>query len=204
LRPTQPIPFWLLDRLGLDPAITGDILEEWAQGHSTIWYWRQILSVLRVAIWEAILDHKLLAVRAVATGCAMNYALMFVFEHFSQYLTPLTPNASFRTWISGLSLILLIQTVTGWVVARTHRAQPVPMVTAFAIFLMLWAIVLASADSYLRMLLVDSLDQPRFRPYLLRYLAPISAALFSHLVGLYSGGILGGGRKMGVSGPAPQ
>jgi hypothetical protein len=35
-------------------------------------------------------------------------------------------------------------------------------------------------------------------------LAPISAALFSELVGFYSGGILGAGRKMGVSGPAPQ
>jgi hypothetical protein len=104
LRPSQPIPFWLLDRLGLDPALTGDILEEWVQGHSTIWYWRQILSVVRVAIWEALLDHKRLAIRAVATGCAMNYALMFVFQHFPEYLTPLIPNASIRTWISGLSL----------------------------------------------------------------------------------------------------
>jgi hypothetical protein len=76
------------------------------------------------------------------------------------------------------------------------------MVTAFAIFLMLWAIVLGTADSYMKMLLVDSLDQPRFRPYLLRYLGPISTALFSELVGLHSGGILGAGRKMG--GPASQ
>jgi hypothetical protein len=204
LRPSQPIPFWLLDRLGLDPALTGDILEEWAQGHSTIWYWRQILSVVRGAIWKALLDHKLLAVRAVATGFAMNYALMFVCEHFPEYWTPLTPNASIRTWISRLSLILLIQTVTGWVIACTNRRQPVPMVTAFAIFLMLWAMVLGSADSSLRMLLVDSLDKPVFRPYLLRYLASISAALFSELVGLYFGGILGASRRMEVSGPALQ
>jgi hypothetical protein len=157
LRPSQQIPFWLLDRPGLDAAFTGDILEEWEQGQSTIWYWRQILSAVRVAIWKALVDHKLLAV----------------------------------------------QMVTGWVVARTHRTHPVPMVTAFAIFLLLWAILLGSADSYLRMLLVDSLDQPRFRPHLLRYLALISIALFLELVGLYSGGILGTGRRR-VSEPAPQ
>jgi hypothetical protein len=197
------IPFWLLERLGLDLALTGDILEESAQGCSAVWYWKQILTAISLAIWRALLDHKLLAVRAVAIGCATNYALMFVFEHFPEYLAPLTPNASIGTWISGLTLILVTQAVTGWVVARTHRAQAVPMVTAFAIFLVLWAIVLGSADSYLRMLLVDSFDQPRFRPYLLRYLAPISAALFSELVGLYSGGILGAGRKV-ASGPAPQ
>jgi len=140
----------------------------------------------------------------VATGIAMNYALFSVWEHFQAYWPPLTPNASIAPWIGGLTLILLIETITGWVVARTHRAQPVPMVTAFAIFLLLWDIVLASADSYLRMLLVDSLDQPRFRPYLLRYLAPLLAALFLAFVGLYSGGILGAGRKGKVSGAAPQ
>lgn len=137
----------------------------------------------------------------MATGCATNYALMFVFEHFPEYLTPLGPNASIGTWIGGLTLILLIQAVTGWVIARTHREQPVAMVTAFAMVLMLWAIVWGSADSNLRMLLVDSLDQPVFRPFLLRHLLSIVAALFAEFVGLYSGGILGAGRR--VSAPAP-
>lgn len=204
MRPSQRIPFWLLDRLGLDPALSGDLLEEWAQGHSALWYWRQILSAVSLGVWKALLDHKLLALRAVAIGCATNYALMFVLEHFPEYLTPLSPNASIRTWIVDLTLILLIQTVTGCVIARTHRAQPIPMVTAFAAFLMLWAIVLGSADSYLRMLLVDSLDQPRFRPYLLRYLATVSAGLLAELVGVYSGAILGADPKKSVPGPAPQ
>ena len=202
MKSSQPIPFWLLDRLGLDPALNGDIAEEWARGHSSIWYWRQILSAVRAAIWDGTLWHKMLAVRAVLTGCAMNYALTVALQHLPAVYIP--PKAWIATWAIGLALMLLMQAVTGWVVARTHRARPVPMVTAFAIFLMLWAIVLGIADSHLKMLLVDSLDQPRFRPYLFRYLASISTAILAHLLGLYTGGILGAGGKVSLSDRAQQ
>src|SRR5262249_40372333 len=90
-----------------------------------------------------------------------------------------------------LSLILLIQSLTGWVVARTHRAQAVPLITAFAILLIMLAIMLATKDAYLRMLLVDAIDQPRFRPHLARSLATVSAALSVEIVGVYIGGTIG-------------
>ena len=191
MRTSHAIAVWLFDRLGLDGALAGDLLEERARGRSAFWYWRQVVIALCLAIWRALLDHKPLALRAVATGCASNYALRFLCERLLPQLAPLGPTASARRWITGLSLILLIQSLTGWVVARTHRAQAVPMITAFAIWLMLLTIMLATRDAYLRMLIVDAIDQPRFRPYLAQYLATVSMALFAAIVGVYIGGTIG-------------
>jgi hypothetical protein len=64
------------------------------------------------------------------------------------------------------------------------------MLTAFAVWLILLSIILATKDAYLRMLIVNAIDQPRFRPYLARYLATVSLALFTALVGVYVGGMI--------------
>ena len=135
MRTSHAITLWMFDRLDLDGALAGDLLEERARGRSALWYWRQVVIAICLVIWRALRDHKLLALRAIATGCATNYALMFLCERLLPQLgLPLGPTASARTWIIGLSLILLIQSLTGWLVARTHRAQAVPMITAFAIW----------------------------------------------------------------------
>jgi len=42
---------WLLDRLGytaLNPALAGDMLEEFRNGRSPAWYWRQTLRVIAI------------------------------------------------------------------------------------------------------------------------------------------------------------
>jgi hypothetical protein len=201
MRTSDGIAAWLFDRLDLDSALAGDLLEECARGRSAFWYWRQVAIAICLVIWRALLDHKLLALRAVVTGSATSYASMFLFEKLLPNLAPLGPTASARTWIMGLSLILLIQSLTGWVVFRTHRAQAVPMVTAFAIWLIMLSIILAPMDAYLRMLLVDAIDQPRFRPYLAQYLATVSAALFVEIVGVYGGGTIGARSRTHVRPP---
>jgi hypothetical protein len=74
-------------------------------------------------------------------------------------------------------IILFTQTVTGCVVARTHRTHAIPMVFVFGIWLVLW--YPGNIDfPYVRMLLVDSIDQPRFRPYPVEYLAWIFVPIF--------------------------
>ena len=163
---SRAIAVWLFDCLDLDSALVGDLLEERARGRSAFWYWRQVVVAICLAIWRALVDHKLLALRALAIGCATNYALMVLVERLLPHLSPLGPNASAKAWIIGLSLILLIQSLTGWVVARTHRAQAVPMITAFAIWLIMLAAIMWTMDTYLRMLLVDAIDQPSFDPTL--------------------------------------
>jgi hypothetical protein len=202
MRSSHSIAVWLLERLGLDVALTGDLLEERARGRSVIWYWRQVLIAIWTGTWGAVLDHKVLALRAVATGCATNYFLWFLYLRFLQPLMPLGPTSSARSWITNLSFILLTQSVTGWVVARTHRAHPIPMVSVFAIWLVLWSLVSGIDLSYVRMLLVDSFDQPRFRPYLARYLTGVFVPILAVVTGLLLGGIVGARPKRQPSAPA--
>jgi hypothetical protein len=175
---------WLFERLGLDVALTGDLLEECARGRSVIWYWRQVLVGIWVGTWGAIFDHKLLALRAVATGCAVNGAWLFLWLRFLHIGLPGVPRISLEA-IASLSIILFTQVVTGWVVARTHRAHAIPMVLAFAIWLVLW--YLGGSFSEGQRLLVNSIDQARFRPYLAWYVTPISI----EVAGLLLGGMVG-------------
>jgi hypothetical protein len=184
MRVSHSIANWLFERLGLDVALTGDLLEECARGRSVIWYWRQVLVGIWVGTWGAIFDHKLLALRAVATGCAVNGAWLFLWLKFLHIGLPGMPRISIDA-IASLSIILFTQVVTGWVVARTHRAHAIPMVLAFAIWLVLW--YLGGSFSEGQRLLVNSIDQARFRPYLAWYLTPISI----EVAGLLLGGMVG-------------
>ena len=185
----------LFERLGLDVALTGDILEEYARGRSALWYWRQVLIALWLGIWNTILDHKLLALRAVAIGSAANYVFSFLYWRFLRPFLPAVAPVSIRWWITTLSFILLTQSVTGWIVARTHRAHPIPMVSVFAIWLVLWGVVGSIDLSWAGTLLVDSIDQPRFRPYLARYLAEALVPLFAEVAGLHLGGMVAAASK---------
>jgi len=132
MRSSHGIAAWLFDRLDLDVALSGDLLEERERGRSAIWYWRQVVIAVWVGIWGAIRDHKVMALRAVATGFAMEYFFLFLWEYqsvlFKGHGLPLI---SIVMWIGNLSLVLLTQTTTGWVVARTHGAHHIPMVLMF-------------------------------------------------------------------------
>jgi hypothetical protein len=188
MRASHWIAIWLLERLGLDVALTGDLLEECARGRSVIWYWRQVLVAIWAGTWGAIFDHKLLALRAVATGCALNGAWLFLWLKFLHIGLPGMPRFSLEA-VASLSIILFTEAVTGWVVARTHRAHAIPMVLAFAIWLVLC--YFGGSYSQAQRLFVNSIDQARFRPYLAWYLTPISI----EVAGLLLGGMVGAGHK---------
>jgi hypothetical protein len=185
MRRSQAISNWLFERLRLDESLTGDLIEERERGRSLIWYWRQVLIAICIGIWGAVRDHKILALRAIATGCATNSLFLLLGRRFLNPLPYPWSMVSTAPWITGLSIILLTQVATGWIVARTHRAQPVPMVSVFAIWLMFWYVY--GNFSELGRLLGDAIDQPRFRLYLTMYLAPE----FLTIAGLLVGGILG-------------
>jgi hypothetical protein len=190
----------MFELLGLDVAIAGDLLEERARGRSTIWYWRQVLIAIWIGIWGAIRNHKALALRAVATGCAVNSVGLFLWLKFLHFGLPLMPMISLES-IASLLIILLTQAATGWIVARTHRAQAIPMVFVFATWLVLGYLGNGFSEfSEAKRLLVDSIDQSRFRLYLAGYLAwhliPISIVV----AGLLLGGIVGARPK---SQPSP-
>jgi hypothetical protein len=174
----------LLERLGLDSALAGDLLEERARGRSIFWYCTQVLLAIGIGTGRTILAHKILALRAVATGCAINALWLFLWLKFLPFELTSMPRMSLEAIVS-VFIILLTQTATGWVVARTHRAHAIPMVLVFAIWLATWYFISSFPDG--KRLLVNSIDQPRFRPYLAWYLLPIC----SEILGLFVGGLLG-------------
>jgi hypothetical protein len=179
MRSSHAIAVWLFERLGVDAALAGDLLEECARGRSTIWYWRQVLIAIWIGIWSAIFDHKVLALRAVATGCAVNGVWLFLWSNFLHFGLPARPPDTKQLMIQSIAcllIILLTQTVTGWIVARTHRAQAIPMVVVFAIWLVLW--YLGGAFSG---------QEPRLLSHFPWYVTPISTVV----AGLLVGGIVG-------------
>ena len=175
---------WILERLGIDSSLAGDLLEECSRGRSTFWYWKQVLVAIWTGVGSAILAHKLLALRAVATGCAVNGLWLFLWSRVVPVNLPATPRISLGS-MTSLLLILLTQAVTGWVVDRTHRAHAVPMVLVFAVWLAAWYFAGSLSDA--SRLLVDSMDQPRFRIYLAWYFTPVTL----EFVGLLLGGLAG-------------
>ena len=181
MRSSHAIAVWLFERLGLDVALIGDLLEECQRRRSAIWYWRQVLIAVWIGIWAAIRDHKVLALRAVATGFATEFLFVILWER----LGPELAMFSIMQWMTQVSVTLLTQAATGWVVARTHRAHQVPMVLVFLICILFF--YASYTFSSARILLVGSINEPRFRPYLAMYLVTI----FLATVGIVLGGIFG-------------
>jgi len=173
----------LFELLGVDPALAGDLLEERARGRSAIWYWRQVLIAACIGVWRTIFHHKLLALRALATGCAANGIWLLLWSKLLPIGLATPPQVSFDS-IASLLLIFATQIATGWIIAKTHRAHSVPMVLVFITWLTFWWI-LGGVSEAIR-LFVNSLDQPRFRLYLAWYLAPISL----EVAGLLAGALL--------------
>ena len=173
---------WILERLGIDSALVGDLLEECGQGRSTLWFWKQILIAVWTGIWRSIFGHKLLALRAVTTGCAVNGVWLFLWEKFLPIALPTYPSFSMES-IACLLLILLSQAATGWVIARTHRAHAVPMALVFAIWLTFWSLV--SEFSWIHRLLVN--PAPESLSFLAWRLVPVSLVAFGIVAGAIAG-----------------
>lgn len=186
MKSSHAIATWLFEYLGLDGALNGDLREERERGRSAVWYWKQVVIAVWVGMWGVVRDHKVLALRAVVTGFATQYSVYYflgsIFRlvnkvHLYKYPAPV----SLGNWATQLSLILLVQVATGWVVARAHRAHQVQMVFTFLISLILW---IAYDDlPFILRTLTNSIDQPRFRPYVALQLVSLFTVIFGVLLG---------------------
>ena len=183
---SQPhaIAVWLFDSLDLDVALSGDLLEECERGRSAIWYWRQVLIAVWVGILGAIRNHKVLALRAVATGFAMEYSFLFLWQCQEGLYKGDGPPPPLSTvmWIVNLSLVLLTQAATGWVMARTHRAHQIPMVFVFLTCFFLWYFG-PQLFSAVRVLANWDRVDPTVHPYVLYFLVIIPLSVVSVLLG---------------------
>jgi hypothetical protein len=184
MKPSHRTIVWVFESLGLDLALAGDLIEESACGRSPIWFWRQVLLGIWVGVWSMVFDHKMLALRAILTGCAVNGIWLFLWTQFLRIGLPAHPVISLEA-VMTLSVILLTQIATGWIVARTHRPYAIPMVCAFALWLVLW--FLGSSVPEAARLVTDAIDQPRFRSYLVWLFTPILIEVAGLLVGGMAG-----------------
>jgi hypothetical protein len=184
MRYRHGIANWLLRRLGVDDALTGDILEEYARGHSRVWYAKQVLGALCVSVWCSLRDHKLLAIRAICVGFGAQWAFSLIGWYVVYPWLRGRPMTSVIWWIGTQLGLLVSSTATAWVVARTHRAHQAAMLLTFMICELLWYVY--ATLGWVRMLVVDSIDQPRFRLYLAYYFTTI----LMMTAGTFLGGIL--------------
>ena len=182
MRAAHAIAAWLFERLDMDVALLGDLVEE-RECRSRLWYWIQVLFAVWAGMWSAIRDHKVLTLRAVATGFAMEYSLIFLWQHQSSlFKTHGMPLTSIAMWIGNLSLVVLTQTTTGWVVASAHRASRIAMVFSFLTCFFLWYFA-PQLFWAMRMLADWDRVDPRVHPYVVYTFVYIFLTVVSALFG---------------------
>jgi hypothetical protein len=114
MKSSQAIANWPFESVGLDVALTGDLLEERKRRRSAIWYWRQVLIGMCVGIWDAIRNHKVDALRVAVVGFAMQYLVIFLWAR----ATFNVPDLSLEQWMIQSLVVLLVGVLIGWLIAE--------------------------------------------------------------------------------------
>jgi len=148
---------WLLTSFGVNPSIVGDIVERYEQRCSSTWYWRQTIIAICGQIGRDIAGHRLLAIRAIVVGYAVQIFLLQVpVFRFTNLVGLWMWNWTIANDLDGLRELwfgrtnrfalpplpilistLLVWLVTGWIVGRLHRSRPATAVTLYAVFAVL-------------------------------------------------------------------
>jgi hypothetical protein len=122
-------------------ALLGDITEE-ERHRSRLWYWGQLIAVVRVAAWKDVRAHKWLVVRATITGVLTRVVFLAPAVLILQAVHVLS-EGGYSVGPFGLtlpdtaplvSLFILNATgfaLSGWMVARSHREQGFAMVLPY-------------------------------------------------------------------------
>ena len=189
---------WLLERFSFghrNDALIGDLVEEYGNGRSGAWYWRQALTAIAVAFSQEIRAHKLLAVRAVATGWAVWYVYgLFVSSWVGWILISLgqklPPPLQYEApyWFVWWIIWLSVRAASGWIVARLHRGHQTATVLLFAASVLLWKLRMLPL---IYNLVLDAVGDSSF----LHYLPSRFASMILPPVSILVGGLFGVPRK---------
>lgn len=148
-RPTPRAAIWLLERLGgpsgFDPLI-GDLAEQFAQGRSRVWFWRQTLGAVFIYAAGKLRAHGLSFLGAVLAGCALNTvlerccSLTFapVYENLAAVKRhPWSVDALLRLggMLGNTLFWCVICCACAWLVTRVHRAHQRAVLLAFVVTL---------------------------------------------------------------------
>jgi hypothetical protein len=148
---------WLLEKLdggSTREAVAGDLVEQYRQGRSRAWYWRQVLAAILIGSFRDARVHWVIALRGMAIGWS-------VLTLFSRFVAPLVFQPIFRVmndrgwlmsiwrvyyWYPVWAIMCVGSVGTGWIVGRTHRPHPTAVVLAFAGSMALWVLPGLSLD----------------------------------------------------------
>jgi hypothetical protein len=144
---------WLAHRLVSGPrreSLLGDLIEEYREGRSSSWYWRQVCAAILVGTVHDLAAHKLLALRALTIGCALYYLFSFPVtwagrateDWVSQHVIVCAPTSFWCQFsvnqFSVELLIYLAAAISGGIVARLHRRHWVAMLSLYAASVLLF------------------------------------------------------------------
>lgn len=122
---------WLLDRFCGEPAVAGDLLQEYRKGQSTLWYWKEVVCAVCAYSAATIWEHKWLTARAIATGYVFYWIVVRtvmrdLVHPWWNGVAPaaLYPLVAYLPWL-----------LNGWLIGRLHRPYSTAMVTAYAVWL---------------------------------------------------------------------
>lgn len=157
---------WLADRFltgRKGESLIGDLVEQYREGRSATWYWGQVLRAIVASITEELTAHKLLALRAVALGLAIQYVLfsgpvVWVGLPAEDWVirTVVSCQATgggfwCQFWVNQFSAELVVYVacaLTGWSVARLHRPHGVAAVCVFTVAFLLSEYVMMAFFSH--------------------------------------------------------
>jgi hypothetical protein len=188
------IAAWLLRHFGCGPnndVVIGDLEERYSRGRSPLWYWRQVLAAMLVSFIQEVWNHKLLTVRAIAVGWAIDVVSRHVFDVTAELLNAL--GSWWRFWrFDWMTIalqfpeIVLIGVFTGWLIARRNRQSQKAMVLVYATYF----IVLHAAGFVGRFLTGMSFQG---------FIFGMSAMVATGVGILFGGGLFSGRRDSGGS-----
>lgn len=136
---------WLLERLGRGPRfepLIGDLVEQFEEGRSRLWYWRQAIGALASQLRRALRAHASSFIAAIVAGCALNslsqlgcsMAFQSVYVNLAEVKRhPWAVEAIVR--LAGMQANMAADYAlcftSAWLVTRLHRAHPRAVLLAF-------------------------------------------------------------------------
>ena len=145
MKPTDPpaLATTLLESLippRTSTGLIGDLVEEYRNGRSRTWYWRQTISALMTSAFYEGRAHKLQASSAIVLGYLCGASLFFFTTSAAgKFVGPYTVVGAYLLF---LPLAFISAAISGWMLSRTHSR---PMVLVFAIFCVIASVVAFAA-----------------------------------------------------------
>ena len=133
----------LLERFGVDPALTGDLVEQYGQKGSGGWFWRQTTVAIARHLAAEVRSDRSLMVRALVVG----WVTAMVIGRLTTLMLPLLEGRwawQTESWLSGslgfavvpMPIVLsrvIGAVMIGWVIALFDRRQAMVMLAIYLV-----------------------------------------------------------------------